>query len=335
MSFASKLQQRWYQKDTPAPLLLRPLEFLFKYIVRNKFARYQKGLLSSYRAPVPVVVVGNITVGGTGKTPMILWLIESCRQRNLKVGVVSRGYGAHPPQLPWRVNADDSAETAGDEPLLIVQRTGVPLVISPKRNEAVQALLAKESFDIILSDDGMQHYALERDVEIVLVDAARGFGNGHCLPAGPLREPLERLKSVDCILFNGAAEDSNQGFAVNLKASKWINVRNNQACALDQLVTEEKVHAVAGIGNPQRFFNSVAELGFSAETHAFADHAQYRAEDFAFTEGKTLLMTEKDAVKCRQFAQENWWYLAVDAEPSPAFIAWWEEQLTDLLATAH
>lgn len=335
MGLAHKLQQRWYQKNTPAPLLLRPLEYLFKRIVKNKFARYQQGLMTSYRAPVPVVVVGNITVGGTGKTPMILWLIEHCRARGLKVGVVSRGYGAKPPRFPWWVNATDTSQVAGDEPLLLVQRTGVALVTSPKRNEAVQALLAQESFDIILSDDGMQHYALERDVEIVLVDAARGFGNEHCLPAGPLREPLERLATVDAVLFNGALEDSEQGFAFQLQPSSWINLITNERCAVEAFKVQGKVHAVAGIGNPQRFFNTIKQLKISAETHAFADHVSFSQTDFSFAGKDTVLMTEKDAVKCRSFAQANWWYLAVDAKPTPAFIAWWDERLTQLIKASH
>ncbi|MFT0213261.1 tetraacyldisaccharide 4'-kinase [Pseudomonas sp. F1_0610] len=335
MSLAHKLQQRWYQKNTPAPLFLRPLEYLFKCIVKNKFARYQQGLMTSYRAPVPVVVVGNITVGGTGKTPMILWLIAHCRARGLKVGVVSRGYGAKPPQFPWRVRATDTPQVAGDEPLLLVQRTGVALVTSPKRNEAVQALLAEESFDIILSDDGMQHYALERDVEIVLVDAARGFGNAHCLPAGPLREPLERLATVDAVLFNGALEDSEQGFAFQLQPSSWINLITNERCTVEAFKVQGNVHAVAGIGNPQRFFNTIEQLNITAQTHAFADHVSFTQADFSFVGKDTVLMTEKDAVKCRSFAQSNWWYLAVDAKPTSAFIAWWDERLTQLIKASH
>ena len=206
MAFADRLLAAWYAGH-PALALLRPLEALYRRVVTRKRARFLRGDSASYRAPVPVIVVGNITVGGTGKTPMILWLIEHCRLLGLKVGVVSRGYGAAPPSLPWRVRADQSAQHAGDEPLLIVQRTGVPLMIDPDRSCAVQALLANEPLDLILCDDGMQHYRLARDLELVLIDAARGLGNRRCLPAGPLREPVERLAEADAVLYNGAKVD--------------------------------------------------------------------------------------------------------------------------------
>ncbi|PTS94249.1 tetraacyldisaccharide 4'-kinase, partial [Pseudomonas sp. HMWF006] len=186
MSLSDRLLAAWYQGH-PALTLLRPLEMLYRRVVVNKRRRFLDGEGAIYQPPVPLIVVGNITVGGTGKTPMILWLIEHCRRSGLRVGVVSRGYGAKPPQLPWRVEADQHAAIAGDEPLLIVQRTGVPLMIDPDRSAAVKALLASEPLDLILSDDGMQHYRLARDLELVLIDAARGLGNKRCLPAGPLR----------------------------------------------------------------------------------------------------------------------------------------------------
>ena len=184
MSFAERLQRAWY-RGHPALHLLAPLEALYRAVVERKRRRFLAGQGDSYRAPVPVIVVGNITVGGTGKTPLILWLIEHCRARGLRVGVVSRGYGATPPTVPWRVRAEQAASEAGDEPLLIVQRTAVPLMIDPDRARAVRALLASEPLDLILSDDGLQHYRLARDLELVLIDATRGLGNRRCLPAGP------------------------------------------------------------------------------------------------------------------------------------------------------
>lgn len=190
MAMSDRLLKAWYEGH-PALTLLRPLESLYRTVVQRKRARFLAGEGEIYQSPVPVVVVGNITVGGTGKTPLILWLIEHCQRRGLRVGVVSRGYGAKPPQLPWRVEAGHAAEVAGDEPLLIVQRCGVPLMIDPDRSRAVKTLLASETLDLILSDDGLQHYRLARDLELVLIDAARGLGNRRCLPAGPLREPAE------------------------------------------------------------------------------------------------------------------------------------------------
>lgn len=330
MAFADRLLAAWYAGH-PALALLRPLEALYRRVVMRKRARFLSGESASYRAPVPVIVVGNITVGGTGKTPMILWLIEHCRQQGLKVGVVSRGYGAQPPQLPWRVQAGQRAEQAGDEPLLIVQRTGVPLMIDPNRSRAVQALLTSEPLDLILCDDGMQHYRLARDLELVLIDAARGLGNGRCLPAGPLREPAERLRGADAVLFNGAGEDRVDGFGFRLQPSVLVNLRSGERRALDHFPAGQRLHAVAGIGNPQRFFNTLLGLNWQPVPHPFADHAQFSAERLAFSPPLPLVMTEKDAVKCRAFAADDWWYLAVEAQPTPAFSAWFDNQLQRLL----
>ncbi|HKS11435.1 MAG TPA: tetraacyldisaccharide 4'-kinase, partial [Pseudomonas sp.] len=277
MALADRLLAAWYAGH-PVLALLRPLEALYRRVVLRKRARFLSGERPSYRAPVPVVVVGNITVGGTGKTPMILWLIEHCRARGLRVGVVSRGYGAKPPQLPWRVRAGQPAEQAGDEPLLIVQRTHVPLMIDPDRSRAVQALLDSEPLDLILCDDGMQHYRLARDLELVLIDAARGLGNGRCLPAGPLREPVERLADADAVLFNGAPADGDAGFAFSLKPAALVNVLTGERRGLDLFPAGQALHAVAGIGNPQRFFNTLQGLDWQPVPHPFADHAQFSAE---------------------------------------------------------
>jgi tetraacyldisaccharide 4'-kinase len=329
MAFAERLTAAWYAGH-PALLLLRPLECLYRRVVAAKRRRFEAGEGDIYRAPVPVLVVGNITVGGTGKTPMILWLIEHCRQRGLRVGVVSRGYGAKPPSLPWRVTAEQDPAQAGDEPLLIVQRTGVPLLIDPDRSRAVRALLASEPLDLILSDDGLQHYRLARDIELVLIDAARGLGNRRCLPAGPLREPAERLQSVDAVLYNGASTDRDGGFAFTLQPQALINVRTGQRQSLEYFPAGQALHAVAGIGNPQRFFTTLQALHWQPIAHPFADHAPFTAQALEFQPALPLVMTEKDAVKCRAFAGEDWWYLAVDAQPSTAFMAWFDQRLASL-----
>ncbi len=334
MGWAERLVNAWYQGH-PALLLLRPLEWLYRAVVQRKRQRFLAGQSPSYRAPVPVIVVGNITVGGTGKTPLILYLIEHCRARGLRVGVVSRGYGAQPPSVPWRVTAEQSAEEAGDEPLLLVQRSGVALMIDPDRARAVQALLSAEPLDLILCDDGLQHYRLARDLELVLIDAVRGLGNGRCLPAGPLREPQARLQSVDAVLFNGASVDSAEGFGFTLQPTALVNVASGERQSLDVFAPGQAIHAVAGIGNPQRFFRTLEALNWRPIAHAFADHATYSAASLEFSPSLPLLMTEKDAVKCRAFAQPDWWYLAVDARPSPAFSAWLDGQLDALLVARH
>ncbi|WP_062380490.1 tetraacyldisaccharide 4'-kinase [Pseudomonas abietaniphila] len=330
MALTDRLLDAWYEGH-PALTLLRPLEALYRRVVNNKRARFVAGQGDIYKAPVPVIVVGNITVGGTGKTPLILWMIDDCRRRGLRVGVVSRGYGARPPSLPWRVTAEQSADQAGDEPLLIVKRTGVPLMIDPDRSQAVRGLLAEEPLDLILSDDGLQHYRLARDLELVLIDAARGLGNRRCLPAGPLREPVERLQSVDALLYNGASEDRDDGYAFRLQPTALVNLLSGERRPVDYFPAGQALHAVAGIGNPQRFFNTLEGLHWRPVPHAFADHAVFSAQALAFTPVLPLVMTEKDAVKCAAFAAPDWWYLAVEAVPSPAFIRWFDSQLTRLL----
>ena len=330
MAFSDRLLAAWYQGH-PALALLRPLECLYRRVVQRKRQRFLAGEGVVYQAPVPVWVVGNITVGGTGKTPLILWLVEHCRQRGLRVGVVSRGYGAKPPSLPWRVEPEHSAAVAGDEPLLIVRRSGVAMMIDPDRSRAVQALIAAQPLDLVLCDDGMQHYRLGRDKELLLIDAARGLGNGHCLPAGPLREPAERLQSVDAVLYNGAAQDLPGGFSFTLQPSALVNLRTGERRGLEHFARGQAVHAVAGIGNPQRFFSTLETLHLQPIPHAFADHAVFSAQALAFEPALPVIMTEKDAVKCQAFAAADWWYLAVDAQPSPAFVAWLEPQLQQLL----
>ncbi len=330
MAFTDRLLDAWYNGH-PALVLLRPLECLYRRVVNRKRARFLAGQADIYKAPVPVVVVGNITVGGTGKTPLILWMIDHCRARGLRVGVVSRGYGAKPPSLPWRVRPQQAAEHAGDEPLLIVNRTGVPLMIDPDRSQAVRALLAEEPLDLILSDDGLQHYRLNRDLELVLIDAVRGLGNRRCLPAGPLREPVERLRSVDALLYNGASADREDGFGFQLKPSALVNLVTGERQPVDHFPRGQQVHAVAGIGNPQRFFNTLEGLHWRPVPHAFADHAVFSAQALSFTPALPLVMTEKDAVKCASFAAPDWWYLTVEAVPSPAFVSWFDSQLTRLL----
>ena len=330
MAFTDRLLDAWYNGH-PALVLLRPLECLYRRVVNRKRARFLAGQGDIYKAPVPVVVVGNITVGGTGKTPLILWMIDHCRARGLRVGVVSRGYGSKPPSLPWRVLPQQPAEHAGDEPLLIVNRTGVPLMIDPDRSQAVRALLAEEPLDLILSDDGLQHYRLNRDLELVLIDAVRGLGNRRCLPAGPLREPVERLRSVDALLYNGASADREDGFGFQLKPSALVNLVTGERRPVDHFPRGQQVHAVAGIGNPQRFFNTLEGLHWRPVPHAFADHAVFSAQALSFTPALPLVMTEKDAVKCASFAAPDWWYLTVEAVPSPAFVSWFDSQLTRLL----
>jgi tetraacyldisaccharide 4'-kinase len=333
VSLSERLLTAWYEGH-PALFVLRPLEWIYRRIVRTKRQRYLRGEGDIYRAPVPVVVVGNVTVGGTGKTPMILWLVEHCRRNDLRVGVISRGYGAQPPEFPFRVHAHQSAAHAGDEPLLIVQRSGVPMVIDPQRARGAKALLEQEPLDLLLSDDGLQHYGLARDLELVLIDAARGLGNKRCLPEGPLREPVERLAEVDAVLCNGAESDSARGFGMTLQPSALVNLVTHERVSPAHF-EGQTVHAVAGIGNPQRFFRTLETLNCRPVPHAFPDHAEFTPDALAFEPLLPVVMTEKDAVKCAPFARDDWWYLEVQAVPSAGFRAWFDAQLPRLLAGRH
>jgi len=293
-------------------LLLLPLSWLYGLVSGLIRLSYRCGLRKSWRAPVPVVVVGNLTAGGNGKTPMVIWLVEQLQQRGYRVGVVSRGYGGKAKAYPLLLNASTTTRQAGDEPVLIYQRTAAPVAISPNRAEAVQALLKQHRLDVVITDDGLQHYALQRDFELVVIDGVRRFGNGWWLPAGPMRERVSRLNSVDALITNGGVAQPGE-IAMRLQAREAVNVATGERRPAVEL---PHVVAMAGIGHPPRFFATLEKLGVDVEREvAFADHQEYQHDPLAalVTPGQTLLMTEKDAVKCRAFAQPNWWYLPVDA----------------------
>ncbi|PVX40624.1 lipid-A-disaccharide kinase [Pasteurella langaaensis DSM 22999] len=301
----------WYSNSKIAYLLL-PFSLLFWLISTIRRFLFQTGLLKSYKAPVPVIIVGNLSVGGNGKTPVVVWLVEQLQQRGLTCGVISRGYGSQSEHYPLLVNAETDPVIGGDEPVLIAKRTGVPVSISPNRQQAVELLLESHDCDVIISDDGLQHYKLQRDVEIVVMDAARELGNGFVLPAGPLRELPSRLKSVDLIITNGV-ENRYSDVVMQLVPHFAINLVTNEKRALADF---QQGVAIAGIGNPQRFFDMLQGLGIQlTQTQAFQDHQKFTAELFqTLPSNQPLFMTEKDAVKCGQFAQNNWWYVPVDAQ---------------------
>lgn len=310
-ALGSSLEAAWY-RGSPWLWLLLPLEWLFRSIVAIRRRLYQSGLLSTYRAPKPVVVVGNITVGGTGKTPVIIALVEALQAQGLKPGVVSRGYGASGDRFPYLVTSASIANECGDEPLLIHRRTGVPCAVDPDRGRAVRTLLQAYPVDLVLCDDGLQHYALQRDYEIALLDAQRGTGNGHCLPMGPLREPVSRLDHVDVVLYRGGDAASH---SVLYQPVAWVNLMSGEQRPLPAFNDAEGIDAVAGIGQPEQFFSSLEQIGIAFTSRVFPDHHHYVAQDFAAHRGRTILMTEKDAVKCRTLlAGVDAWYLQIDAQ---------------------
>lgn len=293
--------------------LLLPLSWLYGLVAALIKQSYRLGWRKTRRFPVPVVVVGNLSAGGNGKTPVVLWLVEHLQRRGWRVGVVSRGYGGHADRYPLLLDIATTSRQAGDEPLLIFQRTGAAVAVAPKRADAVAALLARQPLDVIITDDGLQHYALARDIEWVVVDGIRRFGNGWWLPAGPMRERAGRLNSVAAVIVNGGEARPGE-IPMRLVPGDAINLATGETRAVRQLPA---VVAMAGIGHPPRFFATLRALGVNAEREiAFSDHQAYRAEQLAplALARQTLLMTEKDAVKCRAFAQDNWWYLPVSAQ---------------------
>lgn len=302
------LEAAWYRGSWWL-WLLRPLELLFRLLAAVRRLCYKAGILKIYRATVPVVVVGNITVGGTGKTPVVIALVEALLARGIQPGVVSRGYGADAGDFPRAVHADSSAAECGDEPLLIHRRTGAPCVVGPDRSAAVRELLRHHPVDLVISDDGLQHYALGRELEVALLDGQRGVGNGFCLPAGPLREPGSRLDSVDFVLYRNGAEAES---AVSYEPQAWVNLASGEQRALESFAGLS-VDAVAGIGQPAQFFATVRALGAEPQERVFPDHHRFTVADFAGLGPGPILMTEKDAVKCRFLAGEDSWFLRISA----------------------
>ncbi|CUX96613.1 tetraacyldisaccharide 4'-kinase [Candidatus Doolittlea endobia] len=296
--------------------LLLPFSWLYGFITVLIRSSYLFGWRKVHHFPLPIVVVGNLTAGGNGKTPMVLWLVTQLQQRGWRVGVVSRGYGGQAARYPLLLNETTTSDQCGDEPLLIWQRTGAPVAVAPRRVEAVAALLYTQPLDVVVTDDGLQHYALGRDIEWVVIDGQRRFGNGWCLPAGPMREWVGRLRTVQAVIVNGGEARPGE-LPMRLVASAAINLLSGERRALGSL---SPIVAIAGISHPARFFATIRTGGVTpVRMVAFNDHQAYHQQmlDTLVSSEEQLLMTEKDAVKCRAFARTNWWYLPVDAQLLP------------------
>jgi len=319
----------WYRCRGPLwvlAILLLPVSLLFYLLSGLRRAAYRWGLLSSVKIAAPLIVVGNITVGGTGKTPMVAYLVALLRRHGYRPGIISRGYGGeHTRQGPRPVSADADPREVGDEALLLARRCGCPVVVAADRVAAAQWLLQSQDCDLVISDDGLQHYRLSRDIEIIVVDGERGWGNGMLLPAGPLREPVSRLKQAALVVSTG--ESALAPFTQRLRLQAAVNLKNHQQIKNLEDFAEIGLVAVAGIGNPQRFFASLRSRGLSLHGVAFADHHQFTGDDLQAFMQQTILMTEKDAVKCASFASSNMWYVPVESELDPGF----DQQLLQLL----
>ncbi|MDR2215855.1 MAG: tetraacyldisaccharide 4'-kinase [Nevskiaceae bacterium] len=312
---SQRLQRAWYRRS--APWALRPLSGLYRLIIATRRALYRLRVLSSDHPGVPVVVVGNISVGGTGKTPVVQWLASQLRARGVAVGIATRGYGGSDAG-PRIVDSAASADQVGDEALLLARTTDAPVCVARRRALAARTL-ARHGCTLILCDDGLQHLALRRDLEIAVIDARRGLGNGAMLPAGPLREPVKRLRSVDLLLINGGstapglpAALSAQAIGFDLALHPAQSLTDGQPRPLSDFAAGT-VHAVAGIGDPGRFFTALRAAGLALIEHAFADHHAYRPGDLAFNDDRPVLMTQKDAVKCTAFADGRMWCVPVGA----------------------
>lgn len=326
--------ERIWSGRSPLWLLLWPLSLLYGGITWFIRLSFRRGWRSSWRAPRPVIVVGNLTAGGNGKTPVVIWLVQALQQRGIRAGVVSRGYGGKAERYPLLVTTDTPTSQAGDEPVLIAQRTQAPVAVAPQRRLAVEALLASHALDVIITDDGLQHYALQRDREIVVVDGARRFGNGWWLPAGPMRERASRLRDVNAVIVNGGEAQAGE-ISMTLQPGRAINLLNGEIRALTQL---PEIVAMAGIGHPPRFFTTLRQQGITPIAEiAFADHHAYSEAELSglIQKGQCLLMTEKDAVKCRRFAHADWWYLPVDAQLSGEPLTALLDDLTQLCTAAR
>lgn len=318
-----KIDSLWYRKQFFSYLLL-PLSFVYRFFVYVRKLLYQLGYWQTYRFDIPVIIVGNITTGGTGKTPLVIELAKFLKQQGYQPGIVSRGYGGKAQSYPQWVNEDSDPHEVGDEAVLLARQTHCPVVVAPKRIFAVQQLVTKTASDVVLCDDGLQHYALHRDIEIALFDASRKFGNGFCLPAGPLREPKSRLQTVDYVITNGGSNENQ--YTMNLLPKEIYNLVNPQLLLSSEQINFP-VHAVAGIGNPDRFFATLKQLQFNIIEHRFPDHYQFKKNDFAFGDDQIIIMTEKDAVKCKKFAEKNMWVLSVKTQLNVKFL---QEFLIDL-----
>lgn len=306
-----------WQTRNALSFLLLPLSWLFLLLVESRRIYYTRRNRLRARLPVPVIVVGNLTVGGTGKTPLVIWLCEFLKSQGFKPGVIGRGYKGLSKSWPQPVTSASDPVMVGDEPVLIAARSVCPVVVGPDRVADAQVLLDRFDCDVLIADDGLQHYALIRDIEIVVVDGVRRFGNGYCLPAGPLREPVRRLNAVDFVVVNGKADNTQYG--MTFRMGRAVNLCRPQTTRSLKSFVGTPINALAGIGNPDRFYKMLRNLGMIVTEYSFPDHHRYSPKDLQFNDGRPVLMTEKDAVKLKQVNEPNFWYVPVTAVPEDPF----------------
>jgi subfamily B ATP-binding cassette protein MsbA len=310
------LENSWYRKSNWL-FLLWPISLITRFMSSRKRKRYLMGALKAWKPDIPIIVVGNIVIGGTGKTPLVIWLAKSLLKLGYKPGIVSRGYGGRAKQYPLLVNSTTPVTDSGDEPYIIATNTNCPVVVSPNRVQAAKKLVTDTDCDVIISDDGMQHYQLDRDIEIAVFDGLRGAGNKLCLPAGPLRESLNRVEDVDFIVSSSKPLDDlsiKEDYVMEYRPIKWIRISDDESFEPENWPLTRAVHAVAGIGNPSKFYNLLRSLGLQPIEHSFPDHYQFNKADLTFNDQLPIVMTEKDSVRCKAIDIKNIWYLKVEAD---------------------
>ena len=305
----------WY-KNSYWYIFFLPLSWLFASLILVRKFVFKRFLQNLYQPPCSVIIVGNITVGGTGKTPFIIWLAKNLKARGLKPAILSRGYGGQISDIPIEVSEYSDPSIVGDEPVMIASKVDCPVIVHSNRVLSCK-YISKKNIDLIICDDGLQHYLLKRDYEIVIIDGERVFGNGQLLPAGPLREPISRLNNVDLVLkqINSVSDgvDYDRERAFYLTGGTANNINSGEMRSLSEFIGK-KIHAVAGIGNPNRFFNLLADKGIEIERHYYGDHQKYSLDELSFDDDLDILMTEKDAVKCKKFNNDRLWYVPVELE---------------------
>tara|TARA_B100001939_G_C16937115_1_gene616544 strand:- start:224 stop:2743 length:2520 start_codon:yes stop_codon:yes gene_type:complete len=314
---ASFVVDSWYKKSLWL-YLLTPFSLLFKYLTKRRRRKYIQGKLESYKSDIPIIIVGNLTIGGTGKTPLVAYIAQELTKLGYKPGLVSRGYGGKFRET-LQVTKDTPVKQTGDE-AQILSKLNLPFYIDKNRVRAVKTLANNHDCDVIISDDGLQHYNMNRDIEIVVIDGKRRFGNNLTFPAGPLRESKSRLNSVDFVVNNSGPTKDNE-YLMNISPSKFIHLKTGKSYLIKDWPMHKQVHAVAGLGNPGRFFDLLARLGFDITRNSFPDHHNFDEEDLTFLDHLPIIMTEKDASKCRSFNNNKIWYLTIEADVSDKFIA--------------